>query len=188
MLYDCASVLACALCQQAYLLLVAVLILLTGILVRADTAQASWDKGKCFLAETGHCYALSEWVMEEGTSESVEGAVLHMDTISMDMPEWNIFAAANDEMWVSWQLTGTSHEGEWLESGQSGGNGFDCCSLHSFYAYARKSNGEGYREYMAETSDPNGLNFYTIKDPGKNGNWCVYWGGEATATPSRACA
>jgi hypothetical protein len=134
-------------------------------LTQAGSAAAVWD-GHCkFLPSEDHCYGLAEWNMK--SPEHVRGGVLFMTTTYQDVYDWNTGAFIDNEMWVSWKGTGN-----WLESGQTVGNGKDCCTIDAFWAYEHNGN---YAEFVAGAV-PQKTNHYIIEDPAENGNWCIYWG------------
>jgi hypothetical protein len=148
---------------------------LAGLLI-PTLALASWGDGECYEAETHHCYALTEWIMEGG-SESVKGATFVPDTTSIDVPEFAAGAFVTNEGWVKF----VSSEG-WMEAGQIAGYGLSCCTLHAFVALATSRSGEtiyGFEKYIfTGVAEPR--NVYLIEDPANNGSWCwIIWGTNA---------
>lgn len=136
--------------------------------VFAATARASWEEGKCSAADNNHCYAIAEWNLKNPPEEA-KGGVAYMTTDSIDAPGWASGDFVDNEMWVSFP------GGNWLESGQTAGNGYDCCTIHAFWAYQRDGT---YEEWLAPTAGNPPTNHYIIEDtsPGSSRNWCIYWG------------
>jgi hypothetical protein len=137
-----------------------------------SSAQGAWGpKKNCYRnypEENHHCYALSEWYMQS-SSEYVLASIVYMDTTYMDVPGWESGDFVTNESWVKFR-----GEPGWIETGQIGGNPYDCCSLHAFYAELYK--GAFYENESAGTVPANTYNHYVIFDSEVNGAWHVYWG------------
>ncbi len=170
---------AVPLCDRRLLALIVGIGLATAgaLVAHAQTASAKWGPtNNCYLDQTEghHCYAESEWYMEGYPTEYVDGSVAYMDTTSMNVPGWEGGAFVSNEIWVAFRgLPG------YMEAGQVGGNGEDCCTLHRFYSGT--TDGKNFYEYdQPGAINLNEFNNYYISDPGHNAVWGIYWGPEAT--------
>jgi hypothetical protein len=149
------------------------LVVASVVAVSATPASAAWGGGECNHIGP-HCYAKTEWVMTH-SGESVKGAEGIPETWSMSVPEWELGAWVDDEMWVAFQPSLG-----WLEIGQTAGgehSGWSCCALHPFIAHAAetvKGLVYGYEEYTWVNVFAESRNLYRIEDPGLNGTWCEY--------------
>jgi hypothetical protein len=149
-----------------------VLILVGCILAFAiapSPASASWGSPPCTLANNGHCYAITNWKMED-PPESVKGGIAFITTDVATVPEFASGAFVDDEIWVGFQ-----NSGGWYEAGQEAGNGINCCSLHAFWAYSLNSELKGYTEMTYREFEDSQLSKFYIEDRGANSDWCLYW-------------
>jgi hypothetical protein len=149
-------------------------------LLFAAGAQANfWGPGgTCYLGgnETHHCYAIEEWNMAGYPREYGDGAVLYMDTMSMDVPGWASGDFVDDEIWLVFGAN------DYLETGQEAGSGRSCCTLYPFYAYTLHGAQTVYTSPAALPGDT--YNHYEIWDPSHTGYWGIWWGGTGNNTGS----
>lgn len=135
-----------------------------------EAFAATWGGSKkCQMLEGKHCYAESEW--PKGTKDgAATGQLAFQNTTNANVHEWEQFAFADSETWA------ITHEGptHWIETGQEAGSGWDCCSLHPFYATMRAG---GYLEYRSPQVLPANTDnsFGMYHTAGTTGTWCVYW-------------
>jgi hypothetical protein len=69
----------------------------------ASSAHASWGSPACEQSSSKHCYAITNWKMEnphyvENPSESVKGGVAFITTATMNVPEWASDAFVDNEI------------------------------------------------------------------------------------------
>lgn len=152
--------------QTTRTLLVACCVLASA-LSWCGAARASWGGGACTLEQ--HCYSVTRWVMND-PPESVKGGVAFITTNQMDVPEWANGSFVDNEIWVIFQSSGG-----WIETGQTSGNGDDCCTLHAFVAHALNYDLKGYEEYIYTGFADSPTSKFYIEDRGANGDWCTYW-------------
>jgi hypothetical protein len=138
--------------------------------IAVSPAAATWGS-HCSQGNGHHCYAIDDWLMND-PPESVEASLAYIDTTSVNVPGWASFAFVDHEMWVDFQGYNS-----WVETGQTAGNGRDCCTMFPFYA--EQLNG-AYSEFISPQGiASNNPNLYQIVASG-GGVWCVKWS-EATA-------
>lgn len=140
---------------------------------KAHAHSAAWGSEQCSTANNKHCYAIAEWWMEG--SERVRGIWSEQNTSYMDIPEWLSGAFADNESWLAFHPSNY-----WLEMGQEGGEGYNCCSLRWFYAW---KNADGYRQVI-ESEPGGGWDYYFIIASGFNGAWCFKIGVNGESTPA----
>ncbi|HMD52877.1 MAG TPA: hypothetical protein VKG62_09195 [Solirubrobacteraceae bacterium] len=157
--------------------LVAWALVATALMANVAGAQARWGpKENCsaYVTETvnHHCYAIEELVMAGYPTEYVSGSAAFIDTTYMDVPGWASGDFVSNEEWVDF------NPGGWIESGQIGGAGYDCCSVHAFFAATTKGIEHGFYFFETPGTVPlNSYNEYAIYDPPPRTTWHVYWGG-----------
>jgi len=152
--------------------LAAALAVMAAGMAAPTPAQASWP---CYRdsSETHHCYTLAAWHMRGCPIECVDGGVADISTFSVNVPGAESGDGVNNEMWVSNHTTAG-----WVESGQTAGAPYDCCSMHPFIA-AETTDGKHYYEYeQPGTIGLNQYNDYVIQDLDHSGVWRIYWGKE----------
>ncbi len=79
----------------------------------------------------------------------------------VDLEQWTIFVSPQLVVW-------------WVESGQTAGNGIDCCTMHPFWATEKA---DGYHEAIAPWAYSGEPAFEAWSWNG--GLWEVYWNGSA---------
>ncbi len=162
--------------SRRFMPLVAALgVLIAAGLAAATSASARWGPYEnCSALVTEyvdhHCYAIEELAMAGYPTEYVSGGVAYMDTTYMDVPGWASGDFVSNEEWVSFNPG-------WIESGQIGGDGYDCCSVHPFFAATTGGIEKGFYFYESPGTVPlNQYNHYIVSDPQPRGTWRVYWG------------
>jgi hypothetical protein len=141
-----------------------------AFVIAPSSAFASWGSPPCTVANNDHCYAITNWEMED-PPESVKGGIAFITTDVANVPEFASGAFIDDELWVAFKSTG----GGWYEAGQEAGSYINCCSLHTFWAYARNGEGLGYEEHTFKEFEASQISKYYIEDRGANSDWCLYW-------------
>ena len=150
--------------------------LLAVAVMGASKADARWGpKENCsaYVTETvnHHCYAIEELEMAGYPKEYVSGSVAYIDTTQMNIPGWTAGDFVTNEEWVDF------NPGGWIETGQIGGAGVDCCSAHPFLASTTGGIEHGFYFYESPGTLPlYAYNHFTIYDPPPRGTWHVYWG------------
>lgn len=115
-----------------------------------------------------HCYDLMTFRMYGYPHAYGIGGVLYMDTEAMEVAGWqNDVNRVNNEMWVTMNGGGQNY----IEAGQQGGGqGNDCCALHSFWAVTH--NGVQQDWYDPEVAPKHTYDdHYEILSPN-----AAYWG------------
>jgi hypothetical protein len=115
-----------------------------------------------------HCYDLMRFKMFGYPHAYGIGGVLYMDTEAMEVPGWqNDINRVNNEMWVVMNGGGLNY----IEAGQQGGGqGNNCCALHSFWAVTH--NGVQHDWYDPEVAPKHTYDdHYEILSPN-----AAYWG------------
>jgi hypothetical protein len=137
------------------------------VLCGGAVAQANWGPhNECGIEPEEHCYALAEHTTHVLASIAAENALV------MEVHDWASGGFVDDEEWISFP---GEHAG-WIETGQTAGNGEDCCTLHQFYA---EETGKAYNEYLAPGHVEGGLhvyNYFLLFDGVKDGRWQIQWG------------
>jgi hypothetical protein len=150
----------------------------------AASAQAFWGPGgTCWRGgdETHHCYAIEEFNMKGYPTEYGDGAVLYMETLSMNVPGWASGDFVTNETWLKFDNS------NYLETGQLAGLGRNCCTLYSFYA---DTYGNLQERYINPNPAPGNTydDHYEIYDPCHCGYWGIWWGGTGNQTGSQVWA
>lgn len=138
---------------------------------RKRKAKAAIWGNNCRTANGYHCYAIAEWEMSGG--EQVWGTQSEDYTENMNVPGWESGAVVDDEEWVTFK-----GNGYWLESGQQGGYGVSCCTLHWFFAWNTSAGFfvVYYPPYTWEVGFDS-WNLYAIMSIG-GGEWCIEVGSD----------
>jgi hypothetical protein len=144
------------------------------ILSSSATARALWAGSKCGYSVSMHCYGL-----DGRNIEKYGGVLASIDFVDTTPVVYEGIQTPNadygegfvdEEQWISWP----TKPGEWIETGQSDGYPYSCCSMHPFYAEELRG---GYHEYLSPGTVPAGeYNHYVLYDPSVNGLWRIYWG------------
>ena len=156
--------------------LIAGALALSAALGLAPGASARWGpRESCSALVTEeinhHCYAIEELQMAGYPKEYVSGSVAFVDSTYMNVPGWTAGDFVTNEQWVDF------NPGGWIESGQIGGAGYDCCSTHPFFAATTGGIEHGFYFYESPTTVPlSSYNHYVIFDGQPRGTWRVYWG------------
>ncbi len=136
----------------------------------SSAALANWGpSNECGIKSepvNEHCYAIAERSTHKLASIAAENAR------SMEVHDWASGAFVDMEEWISF----SGYNG-WVETGQTAGNGSDCCTLHPFYAELGPH--ETYHEYVSPEGIQGGYkvyNYFLLFDSLHNGGWNVEWG------------
>ena len=141
---------------------------------RRVTAKAATWGGACSLGAGHHCYSTSEWKMSG--AERVRGSESVIDTTTMWVDPRDVASRGfiDNEKWDSFQHYVNGNGPYWLETGQEGGNGVNCCQLRWFTAMNR---GTGYSANESPWEQPpNSFNRYQTVSQ-LNNTWCFYING-----------
>ena len=131
-------------------------------------AQAKWgpnDECGQRSSPNEHCYALSY------RSTKYLASIAAEDTLTLEVHDWATGGFIDAEQWIWF-----NNENRWIETGQTAGEGYGCCTLHQFYA---EQNSEGYRQWVSPGHVEGGANVYNyflLFDGGDNGQWQIEWG------------
>ena len=151
-------------------------VLVAGGLASAPAAEARWgayENCSALVTEevNHHCYAVEQLQMLGYPKEYVSGGTAYIDTTYMEIPGWAKGDFVTNEQWIQF------NPGGWIETGQIGGGGYDCCSVHPFFAATTEGIEHGFYFYESPgTVAPNTYEHYTIYDAPPRGIWRVYWG------------